>query len=224
MLRILSDSLTLATGLRQVGGLGGRLRHHCKFGFLLLHFIRFRLFLETVEEYAVEGESERGKRPFAHGRFQFAFPDCYGVPAHVCQLPLHFSVAFLIARYLLRPEVRVALWHYELFAAIVTMPETTVHEHASPVFPQHDIRFPWQSRMVKPISKTACPQIFAHNDLRLRVLRTNGSHHSVALFLCKFVWHGNSFLSGGDDNNMPTAIFVIWYNVFLFATLLYQLL
>lgn len=72
------------------------------------------------------------------------------------------------------------------------MPEAPVDKDAGLVFPHHDIRFPWQSLVVQPVSEAMTPQEFAHNNLRLRVFGTNRGHIFVALFGCQVVRHGMS--------------------------------
>lgn len=56
------------------------------------------------------------------------------------------------------------------------MPEATIHKDARSVFPQHNVRVPSQPRMIQPIAKTTTPQLFTHNNLRLRVFGTNARH------------------------------------------------
>lgn len=62
------------------------------------------------------------------------------------------------------------------------MPETSIYENAGSVFPQYDVGFSWQPWIVKPISKSMTPQIFANNNLRFRVFCTNCRHVIMALY------------------------------------------
>ncbi len=67
------------------------------------------------------------------------------------------------------------------------MPEAAIYEDASAIFPHHDVRMPWQSRMIQPIAEPMPPQPFAHNDLRLCVLAMNGRHVGMALLCGEFI-------------------------------------
>ena len=73
------------------------------------------------------------------------------------------------------------------------MPEAPIHEDASPIFPQHQVRMARQSPMVQPISESPTPQPPTHNHFRLRILRMNRCHILVPL-LGRVVVH-KSFVS-----------------------------
>ena len=64
----------------------------------------------------------------------------------------------------------------------MSMPEATIDEDARPVFSQHQVRMPRQSRRVQPIAESPTPQPTSHNHLRLRVLATNRRHVGMSLF------------------------------------------
>lgn len=121
------------------------------------------------------------------GRLQLAFPYRNAMPPHVCQFLLHPLVPLLITYYLCMPVLGSRLGHYKQPAPLVPMPEAPVHKDARPVFPQHYVRFPRQSRMVEPISKATTPQEFAHQHFRLRILSLYRSHAPVPLFRSQFV-------------------------------------
>lgn len=74
---------------------------------------------------------------------------------------------------------------------LVPMPETPVHEYARSVSPEHNVGFPRQPPMVQPVAESSAPQKPSHNNLRLRILGTNGSHVAMALVGCVAVGHGN---------------------------------
>lgn len=103
-------------------------------------------------------------------------PYCNAMPPHHSQFLLHPLVPFLVAYYLCIPVLGSRLGHHKQPAPLVPMPEAPVHKDACPVFPQHYVRFPRQSRMVKPISKATSPQEFPHQHFRLRVLALYRSH------------------------------------------------
>ena len=112
------------------------------------------------------------------------------MPPHHSQFLLHPLVPFLVTYYLCMPVIGSRLGHHKQPAPLVPMPEAPVHKDACPVFPQHYVRFPRQSRMVEPISEATTPQEFAHQHFRLRVLALYRSHAPVPLFRSQFVHSG----------------------------------
>ena len=119
------------------------------------------------------------------------------MPPHACQFLLHPLVPLLVAYYLCMPVIGSRLGHHKQPAPLMPMPEAPVHKDARPVFPQHNVRFPRQSRMVKPISKATSPQEFPHQHFWLRILSLYRSHAPVPLFRSKFV-HSAMGVGGGD--------------------------
>ena len=97
------------------------------------------------------------------------------------KLLLFSSVTFLVACHLLYPEVGVGLGDDIVTASFVSMPETAVHENASPVLAQYDVRMSRQPRTVHPVTESAPPQIFPDNHLRLGVPAFDGRHVVVPL-------------------------------------------
>ena len=142
------------------------------------------------EEDPVQRVSQGFQCPLPAGRFQLAFPYRNAMPPHHSQFPLHPLVPLLVAYYLCMPVLCSRLRHHEQPAPIVPMPEAPVHKDACPVFPQHYVRFPRQSRMVEPISETTTPQEFAHQHFWLRILSLYRSHAPVPLFRSQFVHSG----------------------------------
>ena len=59
------------------------------------------------------------------------------------------------------------------------MPETSIYKDAGPVLPQYQVRMSGQPLVVQTITESPTPQPFAHNHLRLRVLRPNRRHIGV---------------------------------------------
>ena len=183
------------------------LRHlWCRF---LLWYI-ISLCAMVQEEDPVKRVSQGFQGHVPAGRFQLAFPYRNAMPPHACQFLLHPLVPLLVAYYLCMPVLGSRLRHHEQPAPLMPMPEAPVHKDARPVFPQHYVRFPRQSRMVKPISKATTPQEFPHQHFRLRILSLYRSHAPVPLFRSQFV-HSAIGVGGG---------FLIWF-AFQFVLVLF---
>ena len=135
----------------------------------------------------IEGESKSLQCLFPNIRLQLTLPNSDAVPTHLCQFLLLFLVPFLVPLNLLLPKVGIRLWHPEVLASIVSMPKASVDKHARAVLAQYNIRMARQARIVQPVSEALSPQIFAHKNLRLRVLGMNSSHILVALLWCESV-------------------------------------
>ena len=174
-------------------------RHqHLVLFFLHLVWLGYRTVLQVN---VVQRKCYRLQRFFTLLRRQLALPHRDAVPAHLCQLFLLLTVAFLVPAYLCHPELSVRLRNLaahrtlNLFAPlvfwrgawsevhIVTMPEATIHKDTCPILPQHQVRMPRQPLVVQPITKSSLPQPSPHNHLRLRVLRPN-SRHVIMSLLC----------------------------------------
>jgi hypothetical protein len=69
----------------------------------------------------------------------------------------------------------------------MTMPEAAIDEDTGSVFSQHQVRMPRQSPVVQSITKPSLPQSFAHNHLRLRILRPNRRHIIMSLLCREFI-------------------------------------
>ena len=156
----------------------------------------------------VQRECNRLQRFFPFRRLQFTLPHCDAVPTHCRQFALFLLVSFLVASYLVHPELTVRLRNLAALRTLdvifrltsyirhhlVSMPEASIHEDARPVFSQHQVWMPRQSFMVQPISETSLPQATSHNHLRLRVFRMDSRHVLVPLFCREFI-HTQSFPS-----------------------------
>ena len=70
---------------------------------------------------------------------------------------------------------------------MVSVPEATINKDTGPVFSQDQIWMPRQPFMIQPVSETPLPQPMTHDQLRLSILRTDGSHVIVTLLLSKFI-------------------------------------
>ena len=82
-----------------------------------------------------------------------ALPHCDAMSAHCGKLVLLFYVASAVALYLGGPELRVALWDYIVFAALMPMPETTVDENDRAVFEQDNVGMTRQTWVVQSITE-----------------------------------------------------------------------
>ena len=111
----------------------------------------------VIEKYAVEGEGKTFQRPLPLRFPELALPYCDTVPAHTCQLLLLFLIPFFVALDFLFPKISIRLWHPKVFAAFVSMPETSVDKHARTVFPQHQVGMPGQPRVVEAVAEATPP-------------------------------------------------------------------
>ena len=126
---------------------------------------------------------ERRQRLFTPVCLQLTLPHRHAVPSHGGQLLLHPFVALPVAVYLGCPEVNVALWHLEILAPFMSMPEAAVHKNARAILAQHYIWMSRQARMIQPVSESARKQILPDYHLRLCVCRMYGGHVFVPLLL-----------------------------------------
>ena len=101
---------------------------------------------------------------------QFAPPDDDCVPAEHSQLDAFIYITFLISLYLLLPVLGIALGQYEISAAFVAVPETTVDKYGSLVFAQDDVGRAGEPAHVDSVAVTARVQVTAHEHLWLGVL------------------------------------------------------
>ena len=137
----------------------------------------------------VQRECNRVERLFALLRLQLALPHRDAVPPHLSQSALLLLVTFLVPANLRHPELTVRLRNlatlrilntlYFIFCVqrdFVPMPEAPVHEDTRPVFPQHQIRMPWQPLVIEPIAESPLPQPTPHNHLGFRILPPDGRH------------------------------------------------
>ena len=85
------------------------------------------------------------------------------------------------------------------------MPEATIHKDARSVFPQYQVRMPWQSFVIQPIAESPSPQSTPYNHLRLRILRVDSSHILVPLLWSELI-HSYEF-STGINNELISVIY-----------------
>jgi hypothetical protein len=70
-------------------------------------------------------------------RTKFAFPDRYNSPTELFKLATHVSVAYHVRCKLVLPEVHSGLWRIGKSAALMPVPETTMHEYHRSVTRQY---------------------------------------------------------------------------------------
>ena len=100
---------------------------------------------------------------------QFAPPYYYCVPSEAAELDAFLYVALFVAFYLLLPVLGIALGHYKVFAAFVTVPETAVDKYGGLVFAQDNVGGAGEPANVDPVAVTARVQVTAHEHLGLGV-------------------------------------------------------
>ena len=117
----------------------------------------------------------------SHLWLQLALPHRDAVPTHLCQLPLLFLIPFFVALDFLLPKISIRLWHLKVFAAFVSMPETSVDKHARAVFPQHQVGVPGETRGVETVAEAMFPKIVTDDYLRVCTLGPNRGHITMYL-------------------------------------------
>ena len=146
-------------------------------------------FAAVVEENFVERQLQATKGSLAAIRSQLTFPHRDAMPPHAGQLVLHGLVPFLVAVHLLEPEVAVGLRKHIVFASLMLVPETTVHEDAGSVPTQHNIWLPRQPRMIEAVAESVAPKVFPHHPFRLRILTMDGRHCATSFLGTYLVCH-----------------------------------
>lgn len=118
---------------------------------------------------------------------QLTLPDGYHIPAlHGKSLKIR-KVASTIARNLLFPECRVALWNHIIAATFMTVPETAVHKDHGTVLRKHNVRVPRIALVILAESETLREQIASHKHLWLGILSSNAAHCEMSLLCCNAV-------------------------------------
>lgn len=134
---------------------------------------------------------------------KLALPYRDAMPTHLRQSPLHLNITLPVAQYLLYPEGAVSMRNLTTFGVlyldigcirskgmdVVSMPETSIHEYARPVFSKHHVRLPWQARMIKSIAKAISPKKFPNDNLRLGVFALDSRHILASHFLGNSIFY-----------------------------------
>ena len=111
------------------------------------------------------------------------------MPAEVAQLDAFFDVALFVAFYFLLPELAIALWQHEVFAAFVTVPEAAVDEDGCLVFAQYYVGGAGQALDIYAVAVAMGMEVAAHNQLRFCVLALDARHALVPLLCGHSVCH-----------------------------------
>ena len=117
------------------------------------------------------------------------FPNDDCMPAEVAQLDAFFDVALFVAFYFLLPELAIALWHYKVFAAFVTVPEAAVDEDDCLVFAQYYVGGAGQAFDIYAVAVAMGMEVTAHNQLGFGVLALDARHALVPLLCGHSVCH-----------------------------------
>ena len=96
--------------------------------------------------------------------YELALPNDDCVPAEAAQLDAFFDVALFVAFYFLFPEWGVALGHYKVFAAFVTVPEASVDEDDCLVFAQYYVGGAGQAFDIYAVAVAVGMQVTSHNQ------------------------------------------------------------
>ena len=104
-----------------------------------------------LKEYLVERICQRFQRIFSFDWLYFTFPNGDGVPAHCGEFVLNLQIPFLVPLYFADPKLCIGSRYSVIATAFMPMPKATIHKDTSSVLPHHNIGFPWQSWMVKPM-------------------------------------------------------------------------
>ena len=137
----------------------------------------------------VQRKGERLQRLLPYRRLQFTFPYHDGMPSHLSQPVQHLMVPLPVPPDLLYPEPGVRFRYHIIFAPLMSVPEAPVHQNTGAIFPQHNIRFTRQPRMIEPIPESPTPQKFPDKNLRFGILASDCRHIMVALLYGHFIWH-----------------------------------
>lgn len=88
------------------------------------------------------------------------------------------------------PEFGVCFWHSGYFAVGVVVPEATVHEYNSSIFPQYYVGRSGKSLVVCAIAESSCKKSLAKLNFGLRVFRADFRHYVGAFLGAEDVGHG----------------------------------
>jgi hypothetical protein len=148
----------------------------------------------VLEIDAVEGEGQRLQGLVPLIGFQFTLPNGDAMPAHLCQLPLLPYVTFPVPVDFPCPKLHVGPRHLKVLASLMPMPEATVDEDTRAVLAKYNVGMPGQPRIVEPVAKSPPSQVFAHKQLRLRVLGADRGHDVMPVLWSSCKRHGYYFL------------------------------
>ena len=134
------------------------------------------------------------------------------MPAEVAQLDAFFDIALFVAFYFLFPEWGVALGHYKVFAAFVTVPEAAVDEDDCLVLAQYYVGGAGQALDVYAVAVAMGMEVTAHNQFRFCILALDARHALVPLLCGHSVCHATKILFSMDILLVPLFL-IIWTQV-----------
>ena len=111
------------------------------------------------------------------------------MPAEEAELDAFLYVALFVTFYLLLPELAIALWHYKVFAAFVTVPEAAVDEDDCLVLAQYYVGGAGQAFDIYAVAVAVGMKVTAHNQLGFGVLALDARHALVPLLFAHSVCH-----------------------------------
>ena len=120
---------------------------------------------------------------------QFAPPNDDCVPAEEAELDAFLYIMFLVSLYLLLPVLGIALGHYKVFAAFVTVPEAAVDEDDCLVLAQYYVGGAGQALDIYAVAVAMGMEVTAHNQLGFGVLALDARHALVPLLCGHSVCH-----------------------------------
>jgi hypothetical protein len=140
---------------------------------------------------------------------QSAFPDHEHAPAGFPQCQFVACVALFGSPKLCFPPVGRVVWSRSKPAPLVLVPEAAVHENCQVVFWKYDVRRARQASGVNAKTKPCAVQVTSKQELRFRVLRSDGSHHPRPYTFGNYVDHFFCFMDcrGIVSNRIFTKLY-----------------
>jgi hypothetical protein len=124
-------------------------------------------------------------------RFQLALPKCNHLPSQHIQLNFGIAVAFLGVFDFAEPPFGACFGNHKIFAAFVSVPETTVNKNDGFVFGQNNVGFSGQVFYIQPVPESVGKQKPPHQYFRLCVFALNAAHVKGAGCFVVHIGHGS---------------------------------
>lgn len=118
---------------------------------------------------------------FKYVLLQLAFPNRDDLPVGSFKHHRVFQVTLSVVPNLVFPKAFIRLRHNELAAALMTVPETAVHEYAGPVLCQHDVRSTGKLSDIDSVPVAEPVEFLPQQHFRLRVPGPDMRHTVVPL-------------------------------------------
>jgi hypothetical protein len=107
-----------------------------------------------------------------------AFPDSQNAPTGHQQMISRPLVGLAVQQEFSPPENFTARWPAEQFA-IMTVPETTIHEYGGVVFRHDEVRVSRQTPLMQPEAEAAGVEPVPDQQFRSGVLGSDAGHHTA---------------------------------------------